>query len=114
MNQVLYDELVRLAEGKELTFYSQIAPLVGLSMDIDEDREDIARLLGEIARHEHQQNRPMLTSLVIHKGNDNNPGEGFFSIAAELDLYSGSRNQLDRVTFWANQVREVYNYWSNS
>ncbi|GAP75944.1 hypothetical protein W04_2485 [Pseudoalteromonas sp. SW0106-04] len=83
-------------------------------MESEEDRDEIARLLGEIARHEHHQGRPMLTSLVIHKGNDNNPGEGFFSIATELDIYSGSRDQLERVTFWSNQVTDVHNHWPNA
>jgi hypothetical protein len=111
MNQILYEKLVQLAKNEELTFYSKIAPLLNLSMDNEDDRDKIAQLLGEIAKNENQQNRPMLTALVIHKGNDNNPGEGFFSIAKELNLYDGSRDQLDRVTFWVNQVRKVYNYW---
>lgn len=112
MNKKLYNELASLAKNKQLTYYSLVAPILGLSMDREEDREEIAQLLGEIAKHENDQDRPMLTSLVIHKGNDNNPGEGFFAIAKELDLYSGSRNQLERVTFWANQVNLVYNSWS--
>ncbi|WP_417541490.1 hypothetical protein [Methylophaga thalassica] len=114
MNQVLYDELVLLARRRDLTFYSRIAPLVGLSMENEEDRNEIATLLGEIATYEHENKRPMLTSLVIHKWNDNNPGEGFFSIATELELYSGSRDQLQRVTFWSNQVTAVHNCWANA
>ena len=114
MNRILYDELVRIARKKDLTFYSRVAPLVGLTMDSEEDRDEIARLLGEIAKYEYQENRPMLTSLVIHKGNDNNPGEGFFAIATELGEFSGSRDQLERVTFWSNQVTDVHNHWSNA
>ncbi|ELI5417777.1 hypothetical protein RRJ97_004407 [Vibrio parahaemolyticus] len=56
----------------------------------------------------------MLTSLVIHKGNDNNPGEGFYSIASELGIYNGSRNNLDRITFWVSQVSLVHDYWKNA
>lgn len=55
----------------------------------------------------------MLTSLVIHKGNDNNPGESFYSIANELGNYNGSRNNLDRITFWVSQVSLVHDYWKN-
>ncbi len=111
MNQVLYEELTRLAKTKKLAAYSNVAPLVGLSMDNAEDREEMARLLGEIAKYENQNDRPMLTSLIVHKGADNNPGEGFFSIAQELELYNGSRDPIDRVTFWANQVTDVHNHW---
>ncbi|AKH20878.1 hypothetical protein [Sedimenticola thiotaurini] len=111
MNMILYDELVRLVRNDLLAAYSDVAPLVGLSMDVDEDREEIARLLGEIAAQEHQAGRPMLTALVVHKGSDNNPGEGFFSIAHDFGLYGGSRNQMERLTFLANQVTAVHNHW---
>lgn len=111
MNATLYNELVRLAQNNLLAAYSEVAPLIGLSMDSEEDRNEIARLLGEIAVHEHEAGRPMLTALVVHKGNDNNPGEGFFSIAHDLGLYSGSRDPMDRLIFWSNQVTEVHNHW---
>lgn len=112
MNQNLYDELLRLGRARRLAAYSDVSPLVGLSMEREEDRDEIARLLGEIAVHEHGQGRPMLTALVVHRGNDNNPGEGFFAIAQELGLYNGSRDQITRLTFWANQVTEVHNHWA--
>lgn len=112
MNQILYDELMRLARARQLAAYSDVSPLVGLSMDREQDRDEIARLLGEIAVHEHAEGRPMLTALIVHRGNDNNPGEGFFSIAQELGLYNGSREQISRLTFWANQVTEVHNHWA--
>lgn len=112
MNQTLYDELVRLARASQLAAYSDVSPLVGLSMDREEDRDEIARLLGEIAVHEHREGRPMLTSLIVHRGNDNNPGEGFFAIAQELGFYNGSRDQISRLTFWAKQVTEVHNHWT--
>jgi len=54
----------------------------------------------------------MLTALIVHRGNDNNPGEGFFAIAQEFGLYNGSRDQIARLTFWANMVTEVHNHWA--
>lgn len=114
MNQTLYDELIRLARGQDLAAYSDVAPLVGLSMDVEEDRNQIALQLGEIARNEHNHGRPMLTALIVHRGNDNNPGEGFFSIAQELGHFDGSRDQIARLTFWANQVTQVHNHWANA
>ncbi len=113
MNQILYNELIRLARANLLTTYSDVAPLVDLSMDNEEDRNLIAEMLREIAVYENEEGRPMLTSLVVHRGNDNNPGEGFFYIAQELGLFDGSREQLARLIFWSNQVTEVHNYWGN-
>lgn len=112
MNQTLYDELLRLARTAQLAAYSHVAPLVGLSMDREQDRVEIAQLLGEIATHEQNQDRPMLTALIVHRGNDNNPGEGFFSIAQEFGLFNGHRDPMARLTFWANQVTAVHNYWA--
>lgn len=112
MNETLYNELVRLARSRDLAAYSDVAPLVGLDMANEEDRNEIARLLGEIATHEQNENRPMLTALVVHRGNDNNPGEGFFSIAHDFGLYDGSRDQMARLIFWSNQVTAVHNHWA--
>lgn len=111
MNQVLYGELVRLARARLLATYSDVSPLLGLSMENQQDREEIARLLGEIVEFEHGEGRPMLTALIVHRGNDNNPGDGFFSIAHDLGLYNGRRDQMSRLTFWVNQVTSVHNHW---
>ena len=111
MNQVLYGELVRLARARLLATYSDVSPLLGLSMENQQDREEIARLLGEIVEFEHGEGRPMLTALIVHRGNDNNPGEGFFSIAHDLGLYNGRRDLMSRLTFWVNQVTSVHNHW---
>lgn len=113
MNEILYNELIRLAQAKDLAAYSDVAPLVGLSMENEAGRNKIAKLLGEIAIHEHSEGRPMLTALVVHKGNDNNPGEGFFAIAKELGYFDGSRDKITRVIFWSNQVTQVHNLWGN-
>ena len=114
MNQILYQELVRLANAQQLAAYSTVSPLVNLSMDIEQDRNEISRLLEEIAIHENDEGRPMLTALIVHMGNDNNPGEGFFSVAQRFGLFNGTRNQIERLTFWAQQVTQVYNHWGNT
>ena len=111
MDIILYNYLVNLAQNDGLKAYSEVAPLLGLDMSIENDRDDIANRLGVIAEFEQANGRPMLTSLIVHYGNDNNPGEGYFSMAQTLGLYYGSRNAIDRLTFWAGQVRDVYNYW---
>lgn len=111
MHEQIYAKLLELARGRRLASYSEIAPLADLDMSDETDRKTMSILLEEIVRYEHEQNRPMLTALVIHQGNDNNPGEGFFAIAQELGLFEGSRKDIARTTFWAGQVADVYDYW---
>ena len=112
MHMGIYKRLLELARAGRLTAYSDIAPLAGLSMTNDADRDKMSELLGEILRHEVAQGRPLLTAIVVHRGNDNNPGEGFFAIAGELGRFSGSREALARLEFWVRQVQEVNAYWA--
>jgi hypothetical protein len=112
MHEAIYQRLTELAKTAHLATYSQIAPLADLSMDTEEGRAEISRLLGDIARHEDAAGRPMLTPLVVHAGQDNNPGEGFFAIAQEFGRFSGSRNQLQRLEFWVQEVNAVRAHWA--
>lgn len=112
MNQQLYDRLTVIAKSEDIVTYGQIAPVVGLSMDVDADRAKMSAYLEEIVRNEHAAGRPLLTSIVVHAGGDNNPGEGFFQIATELKYFSGSRDQFKRLQFWVDAVKKTHRYWS--
>lgn len=112
MHMGIYNRLLDLARAGRLTTYSDIAPIAELSMEDDADRERMSELLGEILRYEADEDRPLLTAIVVHRGNDNNPGEGFFAIANELGRFDGSRDPITRLEFWVRQVQEVNDYWS--
>jgi hypothetical protein len=114
MHQAIYNRLVELARAGRLTTYSDIAPLAGLSMEREEDRDAISRILVEMLEHEVTNGRPPLTAIVVHRGDDNNPGEGFFAAATELGSYGGSRAQLARLEFWVRAVSEVHRYWGGT
>lgn len=109
MHQGIYEELKRVAKEQRLTNYADIAPLAGLSMDDPTDRNRIADILGEISRFEHEQGRPMLSAVVILR-DENIPGQGFFSLAKELGLYSAGDNFM----FFVNELRRVHAEWSRS
>jgi hypothetical protein len=112
MNLLIYNRLVELARAERLTHYSEIAPLAGLSMADEADRAAISEILMEIARHEEGQGRPMLTSIVVHYGSDNNPGEGFFVAASDFGRYGGSRDPFSRLQFWVQEVKAVHAHWT--
>ena len=94
MNDDLYNEIVAVAQRRGLITYGEIAPTVNLDMGNDTDRERMSQLLAEVATHEQQAGRPMLTAVVVHQGGDNNPGEGFFAIATDFGRFRGGRNHL--------------------
>src|SRR5260370_34466099 len=114
MNTAIYNRLLELARAQKLTHYSDIASLAGLSMDVEEDRDTIASLLWEIVQHERDDDRPMLTAIVVHRGADNNPGEGCFSAAMKIGKFDGPRDPIARLEFWVRQVSVVREYWAPS
>lgn len=108
MNEEIYQRLLSVARSQGLITYSDIAPLAGLDMGNAVDRNEIGRLLGDISTFEHQQGRPLLSAVVIHRDN-NIPGEGFFTLARELGIY----NENDDLLFFIQELRRVHDYWHN-
>ena len=103
----IYEELKRVARRQQMTRYSDIAPLAGLDMDSPADREEMRKILGKISTYEHQNGRPMLTAVVVHK-HDNIPGEGFFELARHLGLLTGGDDEL---AFFCHEVGRVHAAW---
>ena len=105
----VYEELIKVAQSGSTTYYSEIAPLAGLDMSSEVDRFRIAQILGEISEDEHRDGRPLLSAVVILKG-ENRPGEGFFGLAGNLGLYDGG----DADQYWAQELGHVHRFWSQN
>ena len=106
MNDVVRNELLRVARAQEITSYSVIAPVAGINLDTDAGRAVLARLLGEISTAEHAAGRPLLSAVVVLKGSDV-PGRGFFTLARDLGRFAGG----DDMKFWVEEVKRVWDYW---
>ncbi len=100
--------LQQVARGRALTDYGvfnrDLAEATGLpafNLSTEDGRADISRLLVLIAERDWESgNKYMLTSLVKLSG-ENNPGKGFFTLAAQEGLYDGVEPELE---FWQRQV----------
>jgi hypothetical protein len=106
MNEPLYQKLKEVAFSGQVTYYSDIAPIVGLDMSHPEDRNKISVLLDDISTFEHQNGRPLLSAVVVHR-QDNIPGNGFFQMAQRVGVYTGR----DRDIFFVEELRRVHDYW---
>lgn len=111
MHQALYEELVRVARNADLTTYADIAPMAGLDMGNPAHRNEMARLLGEISTYEHQQGRPLLSAVVVHRAG-RTPGQGFFKLARELGLPCG-QGDIAELTFFSSELRRVHAEWAD-
>ena len=108
MHKATYEELKDVARRESYTTYSKIAPLAGLDMGSQADRNRIAEILGEISTHEHSLGRPLLSAVVV-LAEEGRPGQGFFTLAREFGLYGGG----DDLRFWLDEIKRVHQYWAN-
>lgn len=107
LHKAIYEEVKRVAKQRQTTTYSDIAPLAGLEMDNPADREEMRKILGKISTYEHQNGRPMLTAIVVHR-QDNIPGKGFFELARHLRRLSDHNDEL---LFFCHEVTRVHAAW---
>ncbi len=103
--RAVYEEILRVARSRGITYYSDVAPKAGLNMDSPADRKHISRILGDISTTEHKGGRPLLSAVVILRER-NIPGKGFFSLAQELGLYHGGND----VQYWTQELQRVYDW----
>jgi len=106
VNQLIYKKLKEIAASRGVTDYTAVGKMIGLSMELPIDRNTISLILDEINIYECENNRPMLSSVVIRQ-DINLPGEGYFNCARQLGYQVN-----DPVVFWANELIKVHNYWA--
>ena len=109
MIEKIYDRLVEAARAKSVVYYSQIGDLLNLTMDNPCHRNELAHILGEISSKEHQEGRPLLSAVVVHKENLR-PGKGFFILAKELKK---QKPEEDDDRFYVAELQRVFEQWSN-
>jgi hypothetical protein len=63
-------------------------------------------LLEQVSREEYASGRGLLSVIVVHKYGDQEPGNGFYSLARELGF-----NISDREALWISEFNRVTDYW---
>ena len=106
--KTIYEEIKEVAKDGGYVNYGDIAPLVGLDMEMPGDRLRIGAILDRINRVEHRAGRPLLSAVVILK-EENKPGKGFFDLAKEIRRQSPNE---DDITFWVEELKRVHAYWT--
>lgn len=85
---------------------------LGLDMSQPYDRKIIGRILGEISAYECNNKRPLISSLVVRKG-DGYEGDGFFKLGEELGFGKWEKLRDDGI-FEYQQMTETINKWSDN
>jgi hypothetical protein len=111
VNQEVRAFLIAAARERRFVYYSDVAPIAGLSMDNPHHRFTvIGALLGAISESEVLKGRPMLSSIVIQKGGGIHLGQGFANLAEQLGHKPlGS----DPDEFARAEAERTFGYWQS-
>ena len=97
--QDLRDLLIARARQRKLMSYNE----TGLTRNV------VGPLLDDLNRSEHEDGRPLLSSIVVHKGTAM-PGDGFFVCARELGRFE---RKVDRAEFAHREQEAVFEFWEH-
>lgn len=107
MNRLLRDRLVEVARAGKTMTYSDAAAIVDLSMRNPHHRRLLGQHLGAISEFEVDHGRPMLSVVVVHKG-EQHVGSGFLQLGEELGR---KRAVEDDQSFEVRELYRVHDYW---
>lgn len=114
MNNTVRNHLIELARKEMTTTYQKLSDDCKLGLIMTESeyaRAEIGRILGDISTYEHENGRPLLSCLVISKG-DNYQGDGFYKLAEGLGF--GPWKKLKKnIEFETGQMNDTYAFWKN-
>lgn len=95
--------LIEVASRGATISYSELAARAGLAFDhhLSNDRRVFGLLLGDVSTQEYGRGRPLLTAVVVRKG-EGTPGAGF------LGLEGFPKTEA----FWRTELKRVHDFWA--
>jgi hypothetical protein len=94
----------RARQGRPIAYSELVQHVTSISFDHYDPL--LNKMLGEISKSENEQERGMLTVLVVYKDGEMKPGPGFFELATRL-----GRNASDDLACWVTEYEYVTRYW---
>lgn len=99
----------QVAASEQLISYGEVAMMIGIGTQGNANRNTLTSILDQINQREVNAGRPLLSALVVHQ-HGRTPGPGFYNCARALGRLR-SRDEVDEIAFWANEVKAVYACW---
>ena len=116
--QVGLEFLIERARLRKLTSYTELnATLVRRTRlpGFDFNRADERAAMGHLLYLIVELNRPatglMISALVTYL-DANDAGSGFYSYANDLAMLPGNASAMQKLEFWAGQVKELHEYYA--
>lgn len=90
-------------------FYEDIGKKLNLNLNSENDRNILSSTLGEISAFEHENGRPLTSSIAIYK-TANDHGNGFYNLCEDLGI--GKSAKLKQEFYGFTQIELSKNYWN--
>ena len=111
IKQEARDILIKCAIRRSLITYKDFADQIRTKR-IYYRCEALSNLLEEISEEENQNNRGMLSAIVVKKGKNPMPGKTFYKLARDLGKEPKIKIKPDQraLLMWANELRTVFGF----
>jgi hypothetical protein len=98
--------MVETARQRGMITYGQLASAMK-SISLDPHDRRLWEIIGDVGRDEEHARRGLLCVVVVHDGDDMEPGNGFFELAKYF-----KRNTADRQKCFVAELHKVHAVWS--
>lgn len=105
--------LISIAQkGDRPVTYSELLKIANIDLDMSNPyhRNLLGKVLGAISTYEHENGRPMLSSVVVSKDTFM-PSNGFYKLADEFGY--GEWRRLKDNMWGINEMNRAFEFWKN-
>lgn len=115
MTDMIRRKLIDLARSKTTWSYSQLNEQLDLKLNFrhKHDRVLVGDWLEDISIHEFKNGRPLLSSLIIHKGQDKEQGEGFYRLCEKLYNRPWRELKADK-NYEIEKITDCFSFWKDN
>ena len=112
MNNTVRNKLIEVSKNKSIIGYQELCDACNLNLNMREnpsDRTEIGRILGEISIYEFENNRPLLSAVVLSKSGEE--GDGFYKLCQDLGFTKNWKKLKDDGIFSVLEIKKCHDYW---
>jgi len=109
---LIAEHVKKFANNRKKTSYADALNEAGMDWKSPPDRKFISKVLIELSHKSYEETidsgNPCLISAVVVSRNENIPTQSFFEEAVTLGLLEPSITHLEKIEFWEEQLKLVY------
>ncbi len=115
MLKEIRSQLIELARMNGTWSYSMLNDQLQLGLNFDDisHRKLVGDWLEEISLYELEKERPLISSMIVHKSGKKEQGNGYYKLCEKLYIRPWLELKEDR-QFEKDRIKECYSFWKNN